>query len=124
MDTIKSKMKIGNISIDCTQHFSKKQKEHWKEYFGIVIEDIPDTKILFSAIVKSHWLNIRSDAGTDFNRIGALKYNDKIRIIQTKLIYPNKWESPQLWGKIAVQDKKTLYPQEWICLEYCNIIDD
>ena len=124
MDTINSKMKIGNISIDCTQRFSKKQKEHWKEYFGIVIEDVSDTKILFSAIVKSHWLNIRSDAGTDFNRIDALKYNDKIRIVQTKLIYPNKWESPQLWGKIAVQDKKTLYPQEWICLEYCNIIDD
>lgn len=59
MDTIKSKMKIGNISIDCTQHFSRQQKEHWKEYFGIIIEDAPNTNILFSATVKVHWLNER-----------------------------------------------------------------
>lgn len=124
MDTIKSKIKIGNISIDCTQHFSRQQKEHWKEYFGIIIEDAPNTNILFSATVKVHWLNVRSGAGTNYGKVSVLKYNDEVKIIQTKLICLNKWETPHLWGQIAEEDKKTLCQDEWICLDYCNLIDN
>ena len=75
-------MKIGNISIDCTQHFSRQQKEHWKEYFGIIIEDTPNTNILFSATVKVHWLNVRSGAGINYGKVSVLKYNDEVKIIQ------------------------------------------
>lgn len=121
MSNFKSKLKIGNISIDCTQHFTETQKEHWKDYFGITIEDIINIETV--AIVKTHWLNIRSGAGTNYTQIGNLKYKDRIRIIETKLIFNDNFK-PQLWGKIAEEDKKTSRKQEWICLEYCEITGD
>lgn len=121
MDGFKSKLKIGNISIDCTQRFTETQKEHWKDYFGITIEDIINIETV--AIVKTHWLNIRSGAGINYTQIGNLKYKDKIRITETKLTFNDNFK-PQLWGKIAEEDKKTDRKQEWVCLEYCEITGD
>lgn len=120
-NNFRSRLKIGNISIDCTQSFTKSQKEHWKDYFGITVEDITDIEAI--AIVKTHWLNIRSGAGTNYTQIGNLKYKDKVKIIETKLNFDSDYR-PQLWGRIAEEDKKTDRKQEWICLEYCEITGD
>ena len=63
---------------------------------------------------------IADDGG--FGKI--VNVNDEVKIIQTKLICLNKWETPHLWGQIAEEDKKTLCQEEWICLDYCNLIDN
>lgn len=118
-NNFKSRLKIGNLSIECTQSFTILQKEYWKKYFGITIEDLQKDEII--ATVESHWLNIRCGAGVDFSRIGKLRYKDKVKICETKLVFYGMQSTMQLWGRILEDDKKTSQPQEWICLEYCSL---
>lgn len=96
-NNFRSRLKIGNISIDCTQSFTKSQKEHWKDYFGISVEDITDIEAI--AIVKTHWLNVRSGAGTNYSIVKALPNGTKVTVYEQKngwsRIGSRQWVSSQ-----------------------------
>ena len=100
----------GKYVLDCTGGACKPEKLFYIDpdftkvisKCGINLKNLPENYSIGTYKVDTAVLNVRSGAGTNFSKVGALVKGKRIRVLETDGI----------WGRIAAK--------KWVCLEFCK----
>lgn len=78
----------------------------WQTESGETVEQDPEEKVVATGTVTADKLNVRSGAGTSYEKVGALYQGDRVSITEIKTAGSARW------GKIS---------KGWICLDYVKL---
>ncbi len=78
----------------------------WQTESGETVEPDPEEEIIATGTVTADKLNVRSGAGTSYEKVGALYQGDRVSITKIKTV------GSAQWGKIS---------EGWICLDYVKL---
>ena len=100
----------GKYVLDCTGGACKPEKLFYIDpdftkvisKCGINLKNLPENYSIGTYKVDTAVLNVRSGAGTNFSKVGALVKGKRIRVLETDGI----------WGRMAAK--------KWVCLEFCK----